>query len=160
MSRKLGIAAAAFTILALTVTVTVARSPNILDQFTKVSATADSFTISGKAAGLAGGETYRVELSGTVSGVAQCQNPGGNNPPPKGFSVNVTASGLFTATKNGNLLFSVTQLTGAGAAADCPNPNWSFLVSYSGTLTVKLYDNSTGELLDTQSGASVSFSNF
>jgi hypothetical protein len=160
MVRKLIIVITVMSLLALTASLAVARSPQILGQHTRVSASADSFTITGKAAGLAGGHEYRVEASGTISGQAQCQNPGGNNPPPKGFTINVTASGVFTAAKNGNLIFSISQATGAASAADCPNPNWTYLVSYSGTLTLRLYDHATGELLDTQTGVHVSFSNF
>jgi hypothetical protein len=160
MRRTLTIVIALLAMFALMTSTVAARNAQILGQHTRVTTAADSFTVTGKAAGLAGGETYRVELSGTISGSAQCQNPGGNNPPPKGFTINVTASGLFTAAKNGNLNFTVTQPTGASSAADCPNPNWSYLVSYSGTIDIRLYDHTTGELLDTQTGVQVSFSNF
>jgi hypothetical protein len=130
-------------------------SPKILEQFTRVTETATSLTVSGKASGLAGGHTYTVVLSGTVSGTAQCVNPGGNNPPPKGFSINVTASGDFTAARNGNLTFTVTQPISSIEAADCPNPNWSVLVTYSGTIDISLFDGTM--LLDTQEDVAVIF---
>jgi hypothetical protein len=160
MRRILTITIALVALLALMTTTVAARNAQILSQHTRVTTSAESFTVSGKAAGLAGGHEYTLKLEGTISGSAQCQNPGGNNPPPKGFVLNVDAEESFTAAKNGNLNWSVTQETGAGEAADCPNPNWTFLVSYSGTIDIHLIDTASGEVLDTQTGVQISFSNF
>jgi hypothetical protein len=153
------VALAAGMVLTLSTVPLEARSAKILTQFTNVSETASSFTISGKATGLAGGFTYTVALSGAVTGSAQCINPGGNDPAPKGFTLNVDAEVNVTADKNGNLLFTVTQNVPILAAADCPNDNWSVLATYSGSITISLFDATADPdlLLATQSNVQVSF---
>src|SRR5919198_6700377 len=93
-----------------------------------------STTCTGNVAGL-GNED--VDINVTVSGFAvyECQNQGGNTAPGQ----NKVLEGPTTTPthissgeiKNGNLLFTTSPAelsaaeTVSGAAAGCPNPNWT-----------------------------------
>lgn len=168
MLKILALLAALMAPLAVFATTTEARSPNIHDRTVTVTETASNFTISGVATGLAGGYTYEVEVSGSVSGVYQCTNGGGNDPAPKGFSSPVSGTGTFTAQENGNLQFSVTTSVPKPSAAGTCSPsgnNWTVnLLSYSGTVNLVLCgapnpsQPCTGaNILDSVSGISVSY---
>lgn len=155
------------TIIALFVVVAVAglmaatvsaRSVKIHERTIEVTESASSFTVTGKATGLAGGFTYEVEATGTISGSFQCRNPGGNDPPPQAFTAAVAGSGQFVAQKNGNLTFEVTVQVPT-PTGQCPNPNWTAVVtSYSGTVTINIWDVPRGaQPLATVTGVAVSF---
>jgi len=96
--------------------------------------TSASVVCRGALSGLGNGD---VDLETTVSGFAvyQCQNGGGNTAPGQ----NRVLTGPATApthipgneVKNGNLAFTTNPAvltapsTVSGAAAGCPNPNWT-----------------------------------
>jgi hypothetical protein len=98
------------------------------------STTSKSVACTGILAGL-GNEDLNLHLA--VSGVAlyQCQNGGGNTAPGQNRVLEGPASSdtaiPASAIKNGNLTFTTNPatLTAAptvsGAAAGCPNPNWT-----------------------------------
>jgi hypothetical protein len=106
------------------------------------SGSTSSTTCSGSLAGLGNGD---VDLNTTVSGSAvyQCQNGGGNTAPGQNKVLvgPVTAPTHIPGTevKNGNLAFTTNPAvlsapsTVSGAAAGCPNPNWT---GVNPTLTV------------------------
>jgi hypothetical protein len=101
-----------------------------------------STTCTGSVAGL-GGEDVTIDV--TVGGFAvyQCQNGGGNTAPGQnrvleGPTTTPTTIGK-DEIKNGNLTFTTNSAalsaenTVSGAAAGCPNPNWT---GVNPTLTV------------------------
>jgi len=135
-----------------------ARSP----QINKISAdgtSSNSFSVSGKATGLAGGFTYEVTVTGgSVTAEVDCINPGNNNVQAHATTAAAAAgtTGPVVATQNGNLNFGFTGTLSIGPNP-CPNPNWNpVITSYSGTVTIGLFDFSTGALLDTET-LSISF---
>jgi hypothetical protein len=129
-----------------------ARSP----QINKASADGigpSSFSVNGKATGLAGGFTYEVTvIGGSVTANVDCINPGSNNVQAQATTAAAAAgtTGPVVATQNGNLNFGFTGTLSIGSNP-CPNPNWTpVITSYSGTVTIGLFDFSTGALLDSQ----------
>ncbi len=101
-----------------------------------------STTCTASLAGLGGGD---LNLSTTVSGFAvyQCQNNGGQTAPGQNRVLVGPATTPTTipgdAIKNGNVTFTTNPAvltapsTVSGAAAGCPNPNWT---GVNPTLTV------------------------
>ena len=131
---------------------TEARSP----QINKVSADGIShttFSVSGKATGLAGDFTYEVTvIGGSVTANVDCINPGNNNVQAQATAAAAAAgtTGPVVAQQNGNLNFEFTGTLSIGSNP-CPNPNWTpVITSYSGTVTIALFDFTTGALLDTE----------
>ncbi len=152
---------AVLALAAISSEATEARSVNIHERTLEVTTTATSFTISGKASGLAGGFVYEVEVSGAITGTYQCFNGGGNPPPPKSFSTPVAGSGTFVADNNGNVNFSVPVAVPAPSAAGNCSPsgnNWTVqLLSYDGTVNIQICDNPCGVALDSVSNIAVAF---
>ena len=107
---------------------------------------------------LAGLGNADVHIVTTVSGFAvyQCQNGGGNTAPGQNRVLEGPASAPTdipsSAIKNGNLTFTTNPVvlaaanTVSGAAAGCPNPNWTG-VSPTLTLTNVQLDISQGGVL-------------
>ncbi len=101
---------------------------------TPVSASSDSVTCTATMAGL-GNADVLVTTSVNGTAVYQCQNNGGNTAPgqnkvlvgPATSTTSIPASQI----KNGNLTFTTNPAvltaptTVSGAAAGCPNPNWT-----------------------------------
>jgi len=96
--------------------------------------TSITVTCTGTLAGL-GNEDLRVDLSASGSAVYQCSNKGENIAPGQNKVLigPATSSTIFPASaiKNGNLTFTTSPAvltaptTVSGAAAGCPNPNWT-----------------------------------
>jgi hypothetical protein len=160
---KIMIALISVLVLGTVATTAEARSANIHERTLTVSETSNSFTISAKVSGLAGEFVYEVEVSGTVNGGYRCFNNGQpHDPDPHAFSTGVTGGGTFVSDQNGNLNFSVTTNVPTPNPADvCPNgKNWTVqLVSYSGTVSLKICDNpcESNATLDSVSNIAVSF---
>lgn len=122
------------------------------------SGSSASTTCTATLAGLGNGDVHIVT---TVSGFAvyQCQNGGGNTAPGQNKVLEGPVSAPTdipsSAIKNGNLTFTTNPavLTAAdtvtGAAAGCPNPNWT---GVNPTLTV------TSVQLDISQGGVLLFS--
>lgn len=121
------------------------------------SGSSSSTTCTATLAGLGNGD---VNIVTTVSGFAvyQCQNGGGNTAPGQNKVLEGPVSAPTdipsSAIKNGNLTFTTNPavLTAAptvsGAAAGCPNPNWT---GVNPTLTV------TNVQLDISQGGTLLF---
>jgi hypothetical protein len=159
--KSLLVVGAVIFAIGLSSSVADARSVNIQERTISLDESADGFVISGKATGLAGGFTYEVEVSGTISGSFQCVNNGGGTPDPHQATLGVSGSGTFTASKNGNLIFSVSvEIDAPSPAEACPGEgnNWTVqVISYSGTVNLQICDNACGTPLDTATGIPVSF---
>ena len=89
---------------------------------------AKAVTAMGSVAGLADHDVT-VTLDGSVT--ADCQNKGKSPQPPKGLHRSFTASGTFSADKNGKADFSLV----APLAVRCPGKMQPVNVSGSGMLT-------------------------
>jgi hypothetical protein len=91
-----------------------------------------SIAASFKAAGLANIVTsaFLSSFGGTAN--LQCQNPGGNNPPPKTVSFGpIQSQQVFIAPRNGQITGTTLPLGPPplpSASQICPNPNWRVLV--------------------------------
>ena len=122
---------------------------------TSTSAPSSSTTCTASLAGL-GNATVVVQTSVNGSAVYQCQNGGGNTAPGQNKVLEGPVSAPTdipsSAVKNGNLTFTTNPVvlaaanTVSGAAAGCPNPNWTG-VSPTLTLTNVQLDISQGGVL-------------
>lgn len=146
--RALVVPAAAAAALMLAAGPAVAGSPHFIKNATTVSASGTDLVVKFKEAGLESGSVETVQASAHLDATYQCINKGGHNPddPKKTtISADVSESGEFTATKNGNLVGSLTLSAPAAAdVLDCPG-------GQTATLTVVTW---TGvEVTDLTSGA-------
>jgi len=160
MRRLLIILASLFLVTVFTTPPANAASPHFKKGgspvcLVSVSGATATTTCSATLAGLGNGD---VDISLTVAGSAvyQCQNGGGNTAPGQ----NKVLVGPVTAPthipgneiKNGNLSFTTNPAvltapsTVTGAAAGCPNPNWTG-VNPILTVTSIVLDISQGGLL-------------
>jgi hypothetical protein len=140
MRRMLLVLAAVIASGAVAVTAALAASPHFKHGGTPVctisgsGTNSTSTTCTASLTGLGGGD---VTIGVTVSGFAvyQCQNGGGNTAPGQnrvleGPSTTPTVI-PGSAVKNGNLTFTTdpavlsAEPTVSGAAAGCPNANWT-----------------------------------
>jgi hypothetical protein len=163
------------TLLAVTVLLTVgatattsqAASPHFKkggEPTCTITGTATSKTVQcgGTLAGLGGGD---LEIPTTVSGFAvyQCRNAGGNIAPGQNRVLvgpsTVPTTIASQSIKNGNVTFTTNPntlsapATVSGAAAGCPNPNWTG-VNPTLTLTnISLTISQAGTLLFTCSAS-------
>jgi hypothetical protein len=106
------------------------------------SANSASVSCTGKLAGL-GNDDLLITVTVSGSAVYQCQNAGGNTAPGQNrVLIGPAVAPTFIdadAIKNGNLTFTTNPAvltapaTVSGAAAGCPNPNWT---GVNPTLTV------------------------
>jgi hypothetical protein len=126
--------------MAVTATTALAESPHFKKGGTPVctisgsGTNSTSTTCTGSLAGLGGGD---VTINITVSGFAvyQCQNQGGNTAPGQNRVLEGPSTTPTTIPsgeiKNGNLTFTTNPAvlsapsTVSGAAAGCPNGNWT-----------------------------------
>lgn len=159
MVRKFGIAMAAVTTLALTVSIGLAATwidPAAAPNGTHVQSGTPGCTVSGltvtcasyELAGV-GNANASADLSATFSATVNCTNNGGKLVPVKSSVQGASSSTGALEPKNGRL--AVPQLSGPLAPADsdflnaatCPNGNWTkslqggsaTLVSWTYTLT-------------------------
>jgi hypothetical protein len=98
-----------------------------------------TLTVSGKLAGLGEGDiTVIVNATGVAS--VECTNPGGNVAPGQDTTFAASGSVTLPASKNGNLVFSVTTAVPVIPSSACPNPQWTAdatdVVFANGTVTV------------------------
>lgn len=97
-----------------------------------------SVTVTGKLAGLGDNQSIAVKVTVPVNYTVECQNPGGNIAPGQTHTGTLTGTGTFTSDKNGNVLFSVTTDAPTASPEDCPNPQWTPIITNVtyGTVTV------------------------
>ena len=102
-----------------------AGNGHFLAAHTSASSSGDTLTVQFKEAGLESGAVETVQISAHLDQTVECINGGNKNPSdPKKTTVSsdVTASGTFTAGKNGNLVGSLSVSAPAAASVlDCPN---------------------------------------
>jgi hypothetical protein len=137
MRRRLLILALAIGLVA--VPVAIASGAHFIASATSCTKT-DSLTLtcSFKEAGLSSGSVENITLSATVSGTISCQNGGGNFPTAKLNQQPVSNTGTFTASKNGNIVGSLS----VSPANPCP-PGQTEVGSVTYT-NVVLTDNTSG----------------
>jgi hypothetical protein len=125
MTRKIGILLAVFTVLAITASLAVAGNAHFIGSQTGGTLQNNgSLVVSFKEAGLESGSTSTITVSGTGTADYECINGGGKNPTADNkdtVSAEVSASGDFTATKNGNVVGSLTLSPPGPGSFSCPN---------------------------------------
>lgn len=125
----------------------VAQNPNIDCAAVTVSQSGNTFTISGKVAGLGNGNSVTVAVTGNIQGEAFCENKQGKRT-SAGSPAQGTGSGsaTYTAGRNGSVSFSVKISSAAVDAAlastgSCPTGQKKILVytllSYAISATAK-----------------------
>jgi len=104
-------------------------------------------------------ETLEIDVTVSGSAVYQCQNQGGNTAPGQNRVLvgPVTAPTIIPADqiKNGNVSFTTNPAvltapeTVSGAAAGCPNPNWTGVNPVLTTTDITMTITQGGDLLFT-----------
>ncbi len=157
VQRSARVAAAALAIIASATMLASAASaggnPHFIKNATGASLSGANLTVSFKEAGLASGAVETVTVSATATTTYECVNNGGKNPSASNKTTTVTdvsASGTFTADKNGNIVGSLTLTppTAQQLGFACPPGQTVTFVSVS-------YTNVT--LTDSTSGATATF---
>ena len=108
-----------------------AASPHFIGTPTIVKNPDESLTSNFKAAGLASITSGAFLSSSGGTAVLQCENPGGNNPPPKGVTFGPTqGQTTFIQPHNGQITASATigPPPLPTASQICPNAGWSVLL--------------------------------
>jgi hypothetical protein len=151
MTRKIGILLAVFTVLTITASVALAGNAHFIGSQTGGTLQNNgNLVVSFKEAGLESGSTSTITVSGTGTADYECINGGGKNPTADNkdtVSAEVSASGDFTATKNGNVVGSLTLSPPGPGSFSCPNGqrlSGPTNVSYTG---VSITDGDTGASL-------------
>jgi hypothetical protein len=150
----IAIALASMLVLSPTLASAQKGNPHWVGQARATANSDHSITVTGKIAGLASGSSTTVTLqASSVQVTVQCNNPGGNPPPPKVVSSGAQVTqGTFSADKNGNVQVALTlgPPTVTAEQAQCTNGNnagWTvqiISVTYSGlTLTSNLAGSTT-----------------
>src|SRR6266545_8239746 len=102
---------AVLVMIGLTTPAAFAGSPHFIKNATFAARSGDNLVVSFKEAGLESGSVETVKASALATAVFECVN-GGNNVPsdPKKTTISsdVSASGQFSADKNGNIQGSLT----------------------------------------------------
>jgi hypothetical protein len=128
-----------------------AGSPHFIKSATSASLSGANLVCTFKEAGLESGSTETVTCSATEAITYECVNNGGKNPSASNkrtFRTTGSASGQFSADRNGNIIGTLT-ITAASAASlgfSCPSGQTVTLVSVT-------YSNV--QVVDSTSGASV-----
>lgn len=105
--RWVAAAAALGVVAALAIPMALATSPHFIGTPTCTKNADYSLTCSGKAAGLGNSPTGAFLTSSDVSGTLQCQNNGGNFPPPKAYDFGpLTGQTQNIIPHNGQITFS------------------------------------------------------
>jgi hypothetical protein len=128
-------------------------SAHFIKHATTATLSGADLTVSFKEAGLASGAVETVTVSATATTTYECVNGGGKNPSASNKTTTqtaVSASGSFTADKNGNITgsLSLSPPSAGDLGFSCPPGQTVTFVSVS-------YSNVT--LLDSTSGATQSF---
>lgn len=116
---------AVLAVLFLSATAAVAGNAHFIANATTASASGPTLTVKFKEAGLESGSVETIQISAHLDATYQCINGGGKNPSdPKKTTISstVSASGIFPAAKNGNVVGSLSvSAPAASSVLDCPN---------------------------------------
>jgi len=144
MKTKLILNLSALLIM-LSAGVVLANSPHFTSA--KASKSGSNLIVSFKEAGLGNGTTVTITASANCTAVYACINGGGNHPKAANketVNSSVSASGTFTADRNGQVTGSLT-LTPPPPPADFSCPSGQSLQLLSATYTnVQIQDATTG----------------
>ena len=125
-------------------------SPHFIKNATTASLDGTSLVVQFKEAGLSSGAVETVQATAHLDATFQCVNGGGNvpsDPKKTTISSDVSASGVFTAGQNGNLIGSLTlSVPAASSVLDCPGGQ---------TATLSAFTWSDIHIADLTSGASL-----
>lgn len=112
-----------------------AGNAHFIGNHTSASLEGTSVVVKFKEAGLESGSVETVTASAHLTATYQCINNGGSNPAdPKKTMIDseVSQSGQFTATKNGQLVGTLTlSVPTASSVLDCPNGQTATLTAGS-----------------------------
>jgi len=142
LHRRTIVAAAMLGVMAaLAIPFAAAGSPHFIGTPSCTKNADFSLTCSGKAAGLGNSPTGAFLTSRDVSGTIQCQNNGGNFPPPKGFDFGpLTGPTQNITVHNGQITFSpsIGPPPLPSASDFCPNgKTWRVVIlslTYNGVV--------------------------
>ena len=127
-----------------------AGNAHFIASHTKVSASGTSLVVQFKEAGLESGSVETITVSAHLDATYQCINGGKKNPDATNkttVSADVSESGEFTASKNGNVVGSLTLSAPADAAAfSCP-PGQKETLTVVSWSTVSIEDEDSGAYL-------------
>ncbi|HEU5241964.1 MAG TPA: hypothetical protein VFU25_08120 [Ornithinibacter sp.] len=123
--RILGVVGALAAAAVLTAAPAMAGNAHFIANLTTASASGTDLVVQFKESGLESGSVETVQVTAHLDATYQCINNGGTNPndPKKTtISAEVSASGQFTAGKNGTIKGSLSVSAPAAAdVLDCPN---------------------------------------
>ena len=112
-------------------------NPHFIKNATSAALSGSNLNVSFKETGLPSGATETITTTADLSATYQCINNGGHNPTdPKKTTINVSvsASGQFTADKNGNVTGTLTlSAPDANTVLDCPSGQTATLTAWSYT---------------------------
>lgn len=143
--------AAAAATIALAAGPAVAGSPHFIKSATSASADGATLTVKFKEAGLESGSVETITVSAHLDATYQCVNGGNKNPDAANKTTigsDVSTSGEFAATKNGNIVGSLSLSAPADSPDfSCPNGQKETLsvVTWS---NISVTDEDTGATLD------------
>jgi hypothetical protein len=124
MVRKLSVVTAVLAALIITASAALAGSPHFIKSQTSGSLQGnDSLLVTFKEAGLESGSTSTITVTATGTADYECINGGGTNPKADNkdtVSSELSASGEFSATKNGNVVGSLTLQPPGPGSFSCP----------------------------------------
>lgn len=110
-------------------------SPHFIKNATSASLSGTSLVVQFKEAGLSSGAVETVQATAHLDATYQCVNGGGNvpsDPKKTTISSDVSASGVFTAGQNGNLIGSLTlSVPAAASVLDCPGGQTATLSAFT-----------------------------
>lgn len=127
-------------------------SPHFIKNLTQAGADGTVLTVNFKEAGLQSGATETVTITATYAVTYECVNGGSHNPSASNkqtFSSDSSASGQFTANKNGNIIGSLSLDAPSATDLGFSCPPGQTVTLYSVTWSnVSITDNTSGAYLD------------
>lgn len=149
--KRTGIALILFAVAAVFAQQAVAGNPHFIRNATHASLSGADLVVQFKEAGLESGSTETITVSATATTTYECVNKGGHNPSASNKTTTVTqvsASGEFTADKNGNVADSLTLSppTAEDLGFSCPSGQTVTFVSVTYT-NVSITDADSGATL-------------
>jgi hypothetical protein len=125
-------------------------SPHFIKNATSASLDGTSLVVQFKEAGLSSGAVETIQVTAHLDATYKCINGGGNNPSdPKKTTISsdVSASGVFTAGQNGNLIGSLTVSAPAAATVlSCPGGQTATLTAVAWS-AIRIDDLTSGASL-------------
>jgi hypothetical protein len=151
MAKTLASIAAAAVTLLVAATPASAGNPHFIKNATSASLSGANLVCKFKEAGLPSGSVETVTCSATQSVVYECVNGGDKNPAAsnkKTFATSSSASGQFTADRNGNIVGTLTQtpVSAASLGFSCPPGQTVTFVSVTYS-NIRIVDSTSGASL-------------